>query len=675
MNRIIDAFGCRFEVITGIEGFVGLGRIWIGDTLVRSGRLPLSVTTQTFPDGLHAQFHLWDLAESPSEVRISLAASFYPGPAKLLRDHSLDPIHPLLDWDVPQECGQGKLDLVLRPAKDSFNGVGFAGFSYHYEYRSESVPLFHLLDRASWELDGDITGATAYSQSSCSDPVAHFEPETAWSTEGELFFLTEAGNQNSIMTHNLPRWASHGSFDFQFRGDATLIGVFERVELIRSIQRREAGKPELKCFDKHIFDQTLNFSTSAKSILLNSDRKSETSQKNLWTWIHDEVERRARAEFGLREEPYVPMMCQNYWSGFTTDSYFKDLIPAARAIGCKAVFVDNLKKSAYTEDAPLPGVFHWNMCCGHEYEFSEKLGGAEGVRRLLAECDRDGIRVYSWTNNDQAFSSPLNDSERDEKRGWYVLQDDARQKFAGAYGSVMSFLDLSVPGARDYFVQSHVALLETTGHNGLFVDSFYNAAFMPISYRDMAPRTMWRGALQAFKELQAAGFSLRIESFGPFGAPAHGHPSSYNLQSLFICYRVGTGNDYSTVPTNMPSFAGHPEGAFITYMCLAHMAGCDLSLFKDGVRIDKRWTAEEVQALRDYHAVLPHLHTRHLQEDGAGVLWFDEGRNVRTLFNFVARTMPLEGRVEDVTTGTTLPRTTEYQLEVCHTYRMTSGLE
>ena len=46
MNRIIDAFGCRFEVITGIEGFVGLGRIWIGDTLVRSGRLPLSVTTR-----------------------------------------------------------------------------------------------------------------------------------------------------------------------------------------------------------------------------------------------------------------------------------------------------------------------------------------------------------------------------------------------------------------------------------------------------------------------------------------------------------------------------------------------------------------------------------------------------------------------------------------------------
>jgi len=365
MNRILEAFGCRFEVLDGSEAFAGLGRIWIGGTLVRSGRLPLSVTTQTFPDGLQAQFQLRDLVQSESELRISLAASFYPGPVKLMRDHSLDPIHPLVDWDVPQESGQGELDLVLRPATDTFNGIGFSGFSYHYEYRSEKVPLFHLLDRASWELDGDIAGATTYSQSSCSAPVAYFAPETAWSTEGELFFLTEAGNQNPIMTHNLPRWASHGSFDFQFRGDATLIGVFERVELIRSIQRREAGKPELKCFDKHIFDQTLNFSTSAKSILLNTGRKSETDQKNLWTWIHCEVERRARAEFGLREEPYVPLMLQNFWVNYTAESYLTDLVPAARAIGCKALYVDNLKKSAHTEDAPLAGVFQWNMCCGH----------------------------------------------------------------------------------------------------------------------------------------------------------------------------------------------------------------------------------------------------------------------------------------------------------------------
>jgi hypothetical protein len=44
-----------------------------------------------------------------------------------------------------------------------------------------------------------------------------------------LFILVEQGNESPVMTHNLPRWASHGAFDFQFKGDRTLIGVFERV--------------------------------------------------------------------------------------------------------------------------------------------------------------------------------------------------------------------------------------------------------------------------------------------------------------------------------------------------------------------------------------------------------------------------------------------------------------
>src|SRR5206468_1912962 len=121
----------------------------------------------------------------------------------------------------------GQLDIVLRAARDEFNGVGFDGFDYHYEYSSADVPLFYILDKASWELDGYVLGATAYSQSACSAPVAKFDADNAWTTEGILFFLVEETDQNPVMTHNLPRWSSHGAFDFQFKADHTLIGVFE----------------------------------------------------------------------------------------------------------------------------------------------------------------------------------------------------------------------------------------------------------------------------------------------------------------------------------------------------------------------------------------------------------------------------------------------------------------
>jgi len=669
MHTLIESFGCRFELLQNGDDFVGLGRVWIGETLVRSGRLPLHPTTQTFPEGHTMALAVLSVQKSEAEIRIALRARFLQAPAKLMRDHSLDPIHPLDDWDAAPDLGRGELDLVIRPAQDSFNGVEFNGFAYQYEYRGEAVALFHLLDKASWELDGDIVGATAYSQSACSAPVAKFDSDTGWSTEGMLFFLVEKGNQNPVMTHNLPRWASHGAFDFQFKGNKTLVGVFERVELIRSILLRDAGKPELKCFDKHIFDQAAHFATAPKQILLNTEAKTDTAQKNLWTWIHCEVERRARAEIGLREEPFLPTLSQNYWENYTTESYSQDLIPAARDIGCRAIFVDNLHKSAYTEDAPNPGRFHWNMCCGHEYEISEKLGGLEGLASLVARCAEENIRVFSWTNNDQALSSPINSTERDDA-GRFVLMDDARQKHGGAYTNVMSFLDFSVEAARDYFVESHLKVQAATGHNALFLDSFYNALFMPVSFREMKPRTLWRGTLEVLKRMQDAGFSFRIESFGPFGMPAHGHPSSYNFDSLFICYRVGLGSNYATVPTDQPLFQGHPDGPKATYITLAHMAGCDLSLFKNEVRIDRRWTAEHRTALRDYHAVLPDLHTRYLQEDGLSVVWKSVDEAVTTIFNFAARSVQLDGDVFNVTEGIELPYDAEFLLKPFCTYQV-----
>jgi len=667
MSRKLFTLGTvKFEILTRVNEFVGLGKVWIGKTLVRSGRLPLRPSTQTFTGLELAGLKLLKIKGG----RIELEAQFRKLPVKLMRDHSFDPIHELGDWGRDEVAATGRLDLVIKPARDAFNGVQFAGFSYHWEYKSKEAPLFWLMDQASWELGGNITGATAVSQSACSAPVATFDRKNSWSTEGVLPFLAEKGVENPVMTHNYPRWASHGSFDFQYKGNETLIGVFERVELIRSVLVRDAGKPELKTFDKHIFDQALQIKTVPKKMLLNTEPKSETGQKNVWTWIHEDVEERARKEFGLQQEPFTPTLGQNYWNNFTADSYLKDLVPAAAATGFKRVFVDNLKKSAMTDRTPFPGKFHWNMCCGHEYEIAPELGGNEGVKNLVSQAAKLGITVKSWTNNDQALSSPINKSERDDQ-GWFVLLEDTRQKYGGAYAGVMSVLDMGVKEARDYFVKSHIEIKKLTGLNWYLFDSFYNLGFMPISYRGMKPRTMWRGLLLAFKQLQDAGVHFTIESFGPFGSPAHGHPSSYNFSTIFTCYRVGIGNDYTTVPTAAPLKDLTPKSASGVYYALAHMAFSGAALFEDGKRIDQVWTPAHRQALADFHAVLPRLHRRILQKDGLSVLWRDKTGKKATLFNFESRLAALPGKVVDITTGKPLPRAAQYRLEASHTYTFT----
>jgi len=189
---------------------------------VRSGRLPLRPYTQTFTGLELAALRLVSVDARSDCLRVKLEASFRPLKVKLLRDHSFDPIHDTSDWDCERDSGRGRLDLVLRPAADRFEEFGFGGFSYHYEYESAAVPLFYILDMASWELKGGIVGATVISQSSCSAPVATFREDTAWTTEGLIHWDDAASKSNPVMTHNLPRWASHQAFDFQYKGGLTL---------------------------------------------------------------------------------------------------------------------------------------------------------------------------------------------------------------------------------------------------------------------------------------------------------------------------------------------------------------------------------------------------------------------------------------------------------------------
>ena len=665
-RRVITVGNSSLELVTQGSRFLGLGAVRIGDTLVRSGRLPLSPFTQSYAGHELDHLELVDVIETESEIRIGARAVFRPLPVKLMRDHSFDPIHDSTDWDADAPSGEGRLDLVLRPATDEFNGVEFEGFSYHYEYESEAVPLFWILDRASWELDGDITGAAVYSQSSCSAPVCTFGAETAWSTEGIIHWQDDSAKANPVMTHNLPRWASHQAFDFQFKGNATLLGVYERVDLIRSMLAREPGKAELKTFDKHIFDQTGSYATSPKRILLNNQAKTLTGQQNLWTWVFDEVADRARAEFGLKEESLMMRLGQNYWVNWTLDSYYKDLIPAAKAIGIKYLFTDNVNRSDYTEYNGYPE--NWsNMCGGHEYEPSPKVGGPEGLKRFVSDCAEMGVTPYSWTNNDQSVLCPNYIQHGD----WFVRMEDARLKYGGAYTNGFGIWSAANPEARQYWVNCLKKTRQETGLKGYLFDSFYNLGFMPVNYDDCQPRTHWREMLLAFKELQDADVHFMIESFGPFGEVQHGCPSSYSPDNLFACYKIGLGSGYTTIPTGQEKARHEPWPADVYFRILAHMSRPDHPLFYDGVRIDKLFTEEHKQALAAYHACQPHMARRYLQEDGQSVIWHDSKNERATIWSFADQDARLPGTVTDLATGQALPRAETYRLAAGQVYVVT----
>ena len=487
----------------------------------------------------------------------------------------------------------------------------------------------------------------------------------------------ESARANNVMTHNLPRWASHQAFDYQYKNGMTLLGIFDHVDLIRTVICREVGKAELKCFDKHIFDESMHYSTSPKKILLNSEKRSEVAERNLWTWVIQEVHDRARAEYGLQEEIGTPHIAHAYWEGWNIDTFYKDILPAATNLGLHELWFENVKKSAYSEDAPLKGVWHWNKCNNHEYEIAETLGGAKKLAEFLQRARAQGVFPFCWTNNDQAISSPLNRSERWQPDSWYVMLEDTRQKWGGAYMGCMSVLDFKVEAARRYFIDSHIKIKDETGLDKYLFDSFYNLAFMAVSYADCRPTTMWREVLSVFKELQDAGVHFAIESFGAFGQSKHGCPRSYSIERSWVCYKIQPGNDYTTVPGSQQIYHDPRAGeAAALFYQLAHMVFLALPLFdkKSGQRLDKAWGPEHRQALRDYNANYQQMQRRFLQEDNLSVLWHDAEGKQALIWNFADRDVILPGQISDLTAGVSLASSEQYSLQANHLYSL-SGVE
>jgi len=673
-RQVVQVGNNQLEILTSKETFSGIGKVWIGGTLVRSGRLPWQPMTVSFGGQELGELKLAGLDKEGKGLALRLKALFRPAFTKPMWDHSTDPIHETGDWDAPPIAGEGDLSIVFAPAADRIEEVAFEGLSFHYEYSSRNVPLYFIYDMCSWELDGDIEGATAISQSSCSDPVATFRKETRWTTEGLIHWEDAKSKANPVMTHNLPRWASHQAFDYQFKGNHTLIGLWDKVGLIRSVLRRDSGKPELKVFDKYIFDNALRVCTPAKRILLNCEPRSWVGQQNLWTWTLDEVHRRARAEFGIREEPLHQRLGMNYWWNFTIDTYYRDLLPAAAACGFDAVFVDNLHKSDATECRNMG-----NMCSSHQFEVAPKLGGSAKLKEFIGRCRHHGITVYAWANPSQSTASPLfrgwnSESDRLKSTTWWIRMPDTRSPYCGAYIPEGCGIDLTIDIARNYWTGCLKKIKRETGLNAYLWDSFYNSAFMPVSHSDCSPHTMWRGVLQALKEMQDAGLHFMIESFGPFGEVQHGCPGSYGLGNLFACYKIMLGSGYTTIPsgTEKPRPLPYPPGDY--YRILADMSKPNYPLFYGKTRIDEVFGEEHRRIMRDFNRNRRFMHRRFLQEDGRGILWHDAKGRRATLWNFTDRTVRLPGVVTDVTTGKRLPIANVYTLVARHTYTI-AGIE
>lgn len=671
----------EFDLCYQGDSFLGIGQISISGQIIRGNSLPLRPYFASHMGVEYTDFHLDKIKQTATEVILHTKATGVANSIAALLDHSLDPIWCDQAWDG-RPLTEVRLDWRIQTAEREISGRKWQGLSYDFAFHGAGEEIYYLLDRASWELDGEPTGITLLRQTSgAADPLVTIDASTDYSTSATIGYPL-----NPVMTYDLPRWSSEQGFDYQYRGSQALIGLFDHCSLIRTIVVHRAGDKEIRHFDKHIFDQSNEVRTTTKFIGI-AEVGDEVDHLNAWTSIFDNDQDNVLGEFGMERTYPRTTLSHNFWNNFDSDSYLEDLVPAAAALGFQQIFIDPYWENDMTKtrEGVLPSYGGGNMCCPHDYRVADVLGGIAGYQKLSKKAAEGGVALISWIGSHQSQNSPYLLKHNAE----VIKMADGRHYYGSGYNGIFG-MDLSStfgPMFRDAAIDA----CKQTGVSGYLYDSFYNFAWMPINFFTPDPNkptnqhsgtlrahTMWRQLAEIMASWQKAGVHMLIESLGPWGQPQHGVMGNYRLAGCALAYQCAVNIGYSTIPTPDSNTGKVVLGEEYYFRMLANKAPSTLNLwFKDAngerQRIDKGANPLLRSVNIAYRQVLPRMHTRTILHDDAGVKWQDKAGNSSVLFSYTAAKFPfaIGSKYHDLTNGESGVINDTMTTEPWHVYEIT----
>lgn len=663
------------------ESFLGIGQLSINGQKIRNNSLPMRPYFATHSGIEFTDFRLDRIDHTSDEVILHTMVTGTACEIAALQDHSLDPVWSDRPWDG-RPLAEAHLEWRFKIAERDISERKWQGFSYDFAFHGGSEEIYYLLDRTSWELDGDPQGITLLRQTSgANDPLVTISADTDYSTSATIGYPL-----NPVMTYDLPRWASEQGFDYQYRGNLALIGLFDHCSLIRTIVVHRQGDKEIRHFDKHIFDQSAEATTTSKFIGI-AEVGDEVDHLNAWTTLFDNDQDNVLSEFGMQRTYPRTTLSHNFWNSFDCNSYLEDLVPAAAALGFQQIFIDPLWENDMTKsrDGILPLYCGGNMCCPHEYKVADILGGISGYRNLADKAREDGVEIISWIGSHQSRNSPYLLQHNTE-----VIKDtDGRHYYGSGYDDING-MDLSSPFG-PMFRDAAIDACSQTGISGYLYDSFYNFGWMPINHFTPNPEkptdqhsgtlhahTMWRQLAEIMAAWQKAGVHMLIESLGPWGQPQHGVMGNYRLAGCALAYQCSVNIGYSTIPTPDSSTGKVVLGEEYYFRMLANKAPSTLNLWfndADGnkQRIDK--AANELLRTVNlaYRKVLSRMHTRTILHDDAGVMWQDKAGKFSALYSYTNAKFPFPdgSNYYDLTSGKTGVVSENQTTEAWHVYEIT----
>ena len=291
--------GVTIETITNGEEFLGLGRICIGDIELRSPRRPMFVEITT-PDGIRLlNYRLISQEVRDDLIELTFSADQINDGIMEWMLHTVRNRRNLSDWtEGPCQAKNTSLKLILRPLMREIGGKTWQGFTYQYIYSSETLPIYRILDRATWEIGGDTMGNEFWMRNGVVPSKVKFETkDDFYSTE---WYLPGIENPNIFQFH--PLQTTLQGFTFTTSAQGTLLTWPNEVKHINSLFEKEAGKSELVHYHEHCADLSRQLQTSPVEVLWLPGSLTEVQAANMYEAAKDVIYDTLHHNAGLKRE-------------------------------------------------------------------------------------------------------------------------------------------------------------------------------------------------------------------------------------------------------------------------------------------------------------------------------------------------------------------------------------
>jgi len=438
-----------------------------------------------------------------------------------------------------------QLSLTLKPALRSFAGWVAQGFQYQWHYRSPTLPVYRLLDRATWEIDGAARGCAFWMRHPAARTIRNVHSiDDVWSTAWR-----DPGSVNPDVFQFLPFQTELQGFTFTASSQGVLITWATRVRHIRSLFEKPAGEDRLVHLHEHCCDLLHDVETAPMEVLWVPGRFDHVQLANLYEEVRETIADHLHDEIGMRRERVGTYALLEEWGRPDLSTYANVAVPALAEAGAVTIGLANL----FRNNMNVWGVS--NMCCTADWAFP--ADDAPLIREIGLATTRHDASLEMWGNtaisslaymmsrpsgdaslDANRFHSPLVDALLVAGTDPFVL-DASGAPDADHYTPLFMCLNLRSQEVRRLWLDRWRAVMERFGITGIFLDSSFNLSSDKFHFRRRdgehgSVLSQYLAHLTLIVQMQRMGFTYANEDIGVFGIHRHGPRLRDRLDALHV---------------------------------------------------------------------------------------------------------------------------------------------